>query len=152
MHIGGFLLAGTGIQSAFILSVLMYGTALWAIRTIRSRIPRAAGSGAVLARIGEGIAVVRSDSRLIGVLVVTVIYNLSLRVALYQHDPRHRPRPGAGGRIFDDQTKWHCSPAGGTSVAESKIGSCLWLAPRQATPFVDLNQRRRILGGSTILR
>jgi MFS family permease len=74
--LGGFLLAGTGLQGAFILSVLMYGTALLAILTIRSRIPRAAGSGAVLARIGEGLALVRDDSRLIGVLVVTVIYNL----------------------------------------------------------------------------
>jgi len=74
--LGGFLLAGTGIQGAFILSVLIYGTALWAILTIRSRIPRAAGSGAVLARIGEGLVLVRGDRRLIGVLVVTVIYNL----------------------------------------------------------------------------
>ena len=74
--LGGFLLAGTGIRGAFILSVLMYGTALCAILTIRSRIPRAAGSGAVLARIGEGLALVRGDRRLIGVLVVTVIYNL----------------------------------------------------------------------------
>ena len=74
--VGGFLLAGTGIQGAFILSVLMYCTALWAILTIRSRIPRAAGSGAVLARIAEGLALVRTDKRLIGVLVVTVIYNI----------------------------------------------------------------------------
>jgi hypothetical protein len=34
---GGFLLGGTSIQGAFILSVLMYCTALWAIITIRSR-------------------------------------------------------------------------------------------------------------------
>jgi MFS family permease len=34
---GGFLLEGTRIQGAFILSVLMYCTALWAIMTIRSR-------------------------------------------------------------------------------------------------------------------
>ena len=74
--VGGFLLAGTGIQGAFILSVLMYCTALWAALTIRSRIPRAAGSGAVLARIAEGLALVRTDKRLIGVLVVTVIYNI----------------------------------------------------------------------------
>ncbi len=74
--VGGFLLAGTGIQGAFVLSVLMYCTALWAVLTIRSRIPRAAGSGAVLARIGEGLALVRTDKRLIGVLVVTVIYNI----------------------------------------------------------------------------
>jgi MFS family permease len=74
--VGGFLLAGTGIQGAFILSVLMYCTALWAVLTIRSRMPRAAGSGAVLARIAEGLALVRTDKRLIGVLVVTVIYNI----------------------------------------------------------------------------
>jgi MFS family permease len=74
--VGGFLLAGTGIQGAFVLSVLMYCTALWATLTIRSRIPRAAGSGAVLARIGEGLALVRTDKRLIGVLGVTVIYNI----------------------------------------------------------------------------
>ena len=74
--VGGFLLAATGIQGAFILGVLMYGTALWAILTIRSRIPRAAGSGAVRARIAEGLAFVRADKRLIGVLVVTVIFNV----------------------------------------------------------------------------
>ncbi len=74
--VGGFLLAATGIQGAFILSVLMYGTALWAALTVRSRIPRAAGAGAVLARIAEGLALVRTDKRLIGVLIVTVIYNI----------------------------------------------------------------------------
>ena len=73
---GGFLLAGTGIQGAFVLSVLMYCTALFAIVTIRSRIPRAVNSGAMLARIAEGLALVRTDTRLIGVLIVTVIYNL----------------------------------------------------------------------------
>lgn len=73
---GGFLLVETGIQGAFVLSVLMYCTALWAIMTVRSRIPRSADSGAVLARISEGLALVRSDKRLIGVLVVTVIYNI----------------------------------------------------------------------------
>ena len=74
--IGGLLLAGTGIQGVFILSVLLYCTGLWAVLTVHSRIPRAAGSGAVLARIAEGLALVSTDKRLIGVLVVTVIYNL----------------------------------------------------------------------------
>lgn len=74
--VGGFLLAATGIQGAFVLSVLMYCTALWAALTIRSRIPRAAGSDAVLARIAEGLAFARTDKRLIGVLIVTVIYNI----------------------------------------------------------------------------
>ena len=74
--VGGFLLAGMDIQGAFMLSVLLYCTALWAVLTIRSRIPRGADSGAVLARIAEGLALVRTDKRLIGVLVVTVIYNV----------------------------------------------------------------------------
>jgi len=74
--VGGLLLAGPGIQGAFVLSVLLYSTALVAVLTVRSRIPRAAGSGAVLARIGEGLALVRTDKRLVGVLVVTVIYNV----------------------------------------------------------------------------
>ena len=74
--VGGLLLAGMGIQGAFILSVLLYCTALWAVLTIRSRIPRGVDSGAVLARIGEGLALVRADKRLIGVLVVTIIYNI----------------------------------------------------------------------------
>ncbi|MFO1109195.1 MAG: MFS transporter [Bradyrhizobium sp.] len=74
--LGGFLLAGTGIQGAFVLSVVMYCTALWAIVTLRARIPRAVGPGAMMARIAEGLALVRTDKRLIGVLVVTVIYNL----------------------------------------------------------------------------
>jgi MFS family permease len=74
--VGGLLLAGMDIQGAFMLSVLLYCTALWAVLTIRSRIPRGADSGAVLARIAEGLALVRTDKRLIGVLVVTVIYNV----------------------------------------------------------------------------
>jgi MFS family permease len=74
--VAGILLAWSGIRGVFVLSVLMYGTALWAIVTIRSRVPRAAVSGAVLSRIAEGLALVRSDKRLIGVLIVTVIYNL----------------------------------------------------------------------------
>jgi MFS family permease len=74
--VGGFLLAWSGIRGAFVLSVLMYCTALLAVVTIRSRIPRASGSGAVLARIAEGLALVRTDKRLVGVLVVTVIFNI----------------------------------------------------------------------------
>ena len=74
--VGGFLLAWSGIRGAFVLSMLLYCTALLAVVTIRSRIPRAKGSGAVLTRIAEGLAMVRTDKRLIGVLVVTVICNV----------------------------------------------------------------------------
>jgi MFS family permease len=74
--VGGFLLAWSGIGGAFVLSTLMYCSALWAVITIRSRVPHAAASGAVLTRIAEGLALVRTDKRLIGVLVVTVIFNI----------------------------------------------------------------------------
>jgi MFS family permease len=74
--VGGFLLAWSGIGGAFVLSTLMYCSALWAVVTIRSRVPRATTAGAVLTRIAEGLALVRTDKRLIGVLVVTVIFNI----------------------------------------------------------------------------
>ena len=74
--VGGFLLARTGIDGAFGLSVLLYATAVIAAVAIRNRIPRSPGSGAVLERIGEGLRIVRGDKRLIGTLVVTVIYNV----------------------------------------------------------------------------
>jgi MFS family permease len=74
--VGGVLLATIGIEGAFLLSVLMYGGALAAALTVRSRIYRAPGSGAVLARIAEGLAIVRGDRRLIGTLIVTIIFNI----------------------------------------------------------------------------
>jgi MFS family permease len=74
--IGGFLLVGVGIQGAFLLSVVLYLGALAAALTVRSHIQRGPGSGAILARIAEGLAIVRADRRLIGTLIVTVIYNV----------------------------------------------------------------------------
>jgi MFS family permease len=74
--VGGLLLASTGIEGAFLLSVLMYVGAIAAAMTVRSRIPRSQGSGSVLARISEGLTIVRGDKRLVGTLVVTVIYNV----------------------------------------------------------------------------
>jgi MFS family permease len=74
--VGGLLLVSTGIEGAFLLSVLMYVGAIAAAMTVRSRIPRSQGSGSVLARISEGLTIVRGDKRLVGTLVVTVIYNV----------------------------------------------------------------------------
>jgi predicted MFS family arabinose efflux permease len=74
--IGGLLLATIGIEGAFLLSVVMYAAALAAAVTVRSHIRRAAGSGAILARIAKGLAIVRADKRLIGTLIVTIIYNV----------------------------------------------------------------------------
>jgi MFS family permease len=75
--IGGLLLASTGIAGVFILSVVLYAIAVIAACRVRYRNsfpPTSAES--VLARIGEGLRLVRNDRRLIGTLTVTVIYNV----------------------------------------------------------------------------
>lgn len=74
--IGGLVLAQVGIEGAFALSVVMYAFAVWAAVKICYRDTRAINQGAVLARIAEGLKLVRGDRRLIGTLVVTVIYNV----------------------------------------------------------------------------
>jgi MFS family permease len=75
--IGGLLLATFGIAGVFTLSVVLYTIALVAACRVRYRNsfpPTSADS--VLARIAEGLRLVRGDRRLIGVLVVTIIYNV----------------------------------------------------------------------------
>ena len=136
--VGGFLLAGTGIQGAFILGVLMYGTALWAILAIRSRIPRVAGSEAVLARIAEGFALVRTDKRLIGVLVVTVIYNIfawpfTSMIPVIGRDRLHLGPEGVGILAAMDGI--------GAFVGALLVG--LWLVSEMVRP--GLSWRRRLL-------
>jgi MFS family permease len=75
--LGGAVLAGVGIAGAFWVSVALYGAALAAALALRARVPPRAPSGAgVLARIGEGLAAARRDSRLTGTLIVTVVFNL----------------------------------------------------------------------------
>jgi MFS family permease len=74
--VGGLLLATVGIEGVFALSVLMYSAATVAAFRVRSRIPRTLTSSAFLTRIAEGLSIVRSDTRLIGTLTVTIIYNV----------------------------------------------------------------------------
>ena len=74
--IGGLVLAHVGIEGAFAVSVLLYAAAIVAALRIRARDTRVAGSSAVLARIAEGLRLVRGDRRLVGTLVVTIIYNV----------------------------------------------------------------------------
>jgi len=75
--LGGLLLVGVGIDGVFLVSVACYVLALMAALRVsyRNRTP-AAGSGAVLAHMREGLNLVRHDRRLIGILVITVIYNV----------------------------------------------------------------------------
>ncbi|MGH7043000.1 MAG: MFS transporter [Acetobacteraceae bacterium] len=75
--VGGALLAVGGIGTVFTLSVILYATALaatCAMKTRNAHMPVAGGS--VLGGIVEGLAFARRDPRLIGVLLVTVVYNI----------------------------------------------------------------------------
>jgi MFS family permease len=75
--IGGLLLVTIGIDGAFTLSVLLYTAALLTALRVRYRntsLP--VGSGAVVARMIDGFALVRTDARLRGTLVVTIIFNV----------------------------------------------------------------------------
>jgi MFS family permease len=75
--IGGLLLANVGIAGAFTISVTCYAIALAAALGVKYRSIAPAGTpGGVLTRTIEGFLMVRDDPRLIGILTVTVIYNV----------------------------------------------------------------------------
>jgi len=74
--LGGVLLATVGIGGAFAVSVACYLIAIAAAMRINHRNSvRPTGSASALARMIEGFMLVRHDRRLIGTLVITVIYN-----------------------------------------------------------------------------
>ena len=75
--IGGLLLAGFGIEGVFTLSVVLYSIATVAACRVRytNAQPHAVAES-VIARIAEGLRLVRGDRRLIGTLTITVIYNV----------------------------------------------------------------------------
>jgi MFS family permease len=74
--VGGVLFATVGVGGAFAVSVACYVVAVVAAIRIRHRnTVRPSGSASVLARMVEGFMLVRDDRRLIGTLVITVIYN-----------------------------------------------------------------------------
>jgi MFS family permease len=74
--VGGLLLAGIGIEGAFLLSALMYAAAIAATLAVRARIAPSAGAGAVLTRTWEGVAIVLADRRLAATMAVTIVYNV----------------------------------------------------------------------------
>ncbi len=74
--VGGLLLAGVGIEGAFLLSVVMYATAIAAALLVRSHIAPSPGAGAVLARTWESIAIVLAHQRLRAIMAVTIVYNV----------------------------------------------------------------------------
>lgn len=76
--VGGLLLATTGISGALTVSVCCYAMALVAALLVRHRDGPAPGAtvGTVIARIVEGLLLVRRDRKLIAILSITVIYNV----------------------------------------------------------------------------
>jgi len=75
--IGGLVLSSVGIAGAFTISVACYALALVAALRLQHRNAVAPGaSGAVFARIIEGLLLARRDPRLVGILTITIIYNV----------------------------------------------------------------------------
>jgi predicted MFS family arabinose efflux permease len=75
--VSGLLFAAVGIEGTFVVAVVLYLLALLAAFTLRYRSGRAAAGGeSVLARMGEGLAAVRRSPRLLGTLIVTIIFNI----------------------------------------------------------------------------
>ena len=75
--IGGAILASVGIHGVFSLSMACYAAAALAALSIRHRTDVGVGAaGALFAQIAEGLAIVRHDRRIIGALVVTIIFNV----------------------------------------------------------------------------
>jgi MFS family permease len=75
--LGGVLLATTGIEGAFLLSALFYLAAIGATLrlTYRNEV-QTSGGGNVLSRVAAGFTLVRSDKRLTGIMVITLIFNI----------------------------------------------------------------------------
>lgn len=75
--VGGLILATLGIAGVFWLGAALYALGLVAALRVRVRSrPAAADATSVLARMREGLAWVRGDRRMTGVLLVTVIFNV----------------------------------------------------------------------------
>jgi predicted MFS family arabinose efflux permease len=74
--IAGFLLACFGIEGVFALSVGLYAIALAAAWTVHYRNGESTVAGSVIARIRDGLHLIRADNRLVGTLLVTVIVNI----------------------------------------------------------------------------
>jgi MFS family permease len=75
--LSGLIFAAVGIDGTFLVSVGLYLVAVVAMLRLRYRSGvRAADGTSVGARIREGLAAVRGDPRLVGTLLVTVIFNI----------------------------------------------------------------------------
>jgi MFS family permease len=74
--VGGLVLAALGIEGTFVLGAVLYATALPAAFLVKVRIAPVTAAVSVLARMAEGLRAVRQDRRLIGILTITVVFNV----------------------------------------------------------------------------
>jgi len=75
--IGGALLASAGIDGTFALSVVLYALAIIAALRVRHRSgERAADVEPLFRRVADGLMIVRRDPKLLGTLVITVVFNV----------------------------------------------------------------------------
>jgi len=74
--LGGGLLAAVGLDGAFLLSVAIYLPALVAVLRLPRTPPAGGAALPVLASIAEGFVFLRREPRLVGTLLVTLLFNL----------------------------------------------------------------------------
>lgn len=74
--IGGVVLAAFGIEGCYIIGAALYLLAILAAAGIRYRNPVPAGGSGFLKNVSDAISVARQDRKLLGIMVVTIIFNL----------------------------------------------------------------------------
>jgi MFS family permease len=73
---GGFMLAATGIEGVFALSVVLYLAAILAAVTVRTDVEVSTEDEPILSRIRKGFSVAMADKRIAAILALTMIFNL----------------------------------------------------------------------------
>jgi predicted MFS family arabinose efflux permease len=74
--IGGVVLAAFGIEACYMIGAALYLLAILAAAGIRYRNPVPAGTSGLLKNVTDAIALARHDRKLLGIMVVTIIFNL----------------------------------------------------------------------------
>ena len=124
--VGGLVLSGVGISGAFSISVFGYAVAVLAAMRLQHRNNVAPiAKGAVFAHVLEGLAIARRDRRLVGVLTITVIYNVfgwpfTSMIPVIGQDSLHLAPSGIGVLASMD----------GVGAFLSAAAIALWARPR----------------------
>jgi hypothetical protein len=127
--IGGLVLAHLGIAGAFSISVTCYTLALISAYRLQHRNATAPVTGTgVLTRLVEGLVMAGSDRRLVGILTVTVIYNIfgwpiTSMIPVIGQDSLHLAASGIG--ILASMT--------GVGAFIGAIAIAVWARPRHFT-------------------